>query len=969
MDGDCIEFEDLRDFYKKDVDVETFDIYLTEIYSELSSNINTTEKGISRTRFKKYLGEVNIFLVEKIFSAFDTRKCGFLNFEDFGKPIKILKYGTFEQVAKIIFDIYDFNSDSFVTVGDIKQIIAYLPLKSEEDKRGYQYQLQSLNDLDEIIKITFGDLKKQISFELFLKLLEKNANVFLLLVCYLYLTIPIFEKAMAMYKVQKKKKYSFDSINKFKIDGHEDVCIMETKLPINPIQEKDRKLKLSPVKLNITKSAFSPVTDLWKRKLQNKTQASNSLKRYAKKQSTVKESNKLSIDDEETKKIIPVSPPKKTISSEGKYLRELCMNNNKFNNNAIIINKNGGEKVNDEEAEKTLSVRIIENSEEIITNDNNKPYESVIKEAIDQSDQYADLIYQVKDYHSPEHKTKLEETHINSIKKNTLDETHHHNLFLKNSPKLQPNSVSSSPSKDSKGSPIKLSPYKNTKKSCFGEICERINEEKETVKTDSLNSEKSPKINYTKSKNLLLAKENLTEINKIESNSVNVKKFFFEEPESNYSIATHEENKLSSLIINDQVSTTFETFYDTGGYDEYLNTEEELKKSIIYEGELSKVKKTLNNIDITGVYLVLIDKNIYYYKDEESSKKENYNYLSTNFLTGSFIRLNPPEKVDDNCPLNSFTIFFQDNKKKKFYHKDLDTIKLWVKYLRGAINYRNLFDYYEIQSTLGEGQYGKVTNGLDKSTKKNVAIKIISKKKAKENNEVYELVRSEIDILKISKHPSIINYLDNFENSDYIFIVMDYIKCGTLQEYLKSKHFNISEKAGARIAFQLVEALKYLNTFGIIHRDFKPENIMVVDNLVDETEIEVKITDFGFGKIIGSCEKTKEGYGTLAFVAPEVLTRAGHNSKVDIWSFGVVLFYMFCGEIHFKGRNKEETSSLICKKDLIFPVKFKNLSHDLLDLIYMCLIKNHEKRICIDKVLNHDWFRSFNLNPNTTYYK
>ncbi len=181
------------------------------------------------------------------------------------------------------------------------------------------------------------------------------------------------------------------------------------------------------------------------------------------------------------------------------------------------------------------------------------------------------------------------------------------------------------------------------------------------------------------------------------------------------------------------------------------------------------------------------------------------------------------------------------------------------------------------------------------------------KKSSIKTPEDNELVRSEIDIMKLCHHPNIVRLLDHFENTEYIFIVMEYIVGGTLYEYLKKKHYNFSENLAANLMFQIVSCLKYLHQYGIVHRDLKPDNIMMTES--NEKGI-LKIMDFGLSKIVGPNDTMNEAYGTLSYVAPEVLLRTPYNKKIDIWSMGFILFQILLGKLPFVG-NKEE---IIAKK-------------------------------------------------------
>jgi len=274
--------------------------------------------------------------------------------------------------------------------------------------------------------------------------------------------------------------------------------------------------------------------------------------------------------------------------------------------------------------------------------------------------------------------------------------------------------------------------------------------------------------------------------------------------------------------------------------------------------------------------------------------------------------------------------------------------------IKQAIGYLNFFDYYEMLEDLGEGKFGKVKLGVYKKTKEKVAIKII-KKSSLENLKDIELVKSEIDIMKLCRHPNVVKLIDHFENSEYIFIVMELLKGGNLGEYFNKNKFQITEKRAAKIMYQLASGVKYLHQYGILHRDIKPDNIMLSDSTEDAP---VKVMDFGLSKIMGPQEKVADGYGSLSFVAPEVLIRQPYNRQIDMWSLGVILYYMLSGTLPFDdvNDNEENIAKLIVFADVKFPSKYwSKRSFQVVDLITRCLIKNQSNRIKVDEFLEHDW--------------
>ena len=167
---------------------------------------------------------------------------------------------------------------------------------------------------------------------------------------------------------------------------------------------------------------------------------------------------------------------------------------------------------------------------------------------------------------------------------------------------------------------------------------------------------------------------------------------------------------------------------------------------------------------------------------------------------------------------------------------------------------------------MGKGKYGLVKRAEHKKSGREVAVKIVKKKELSLKD--IELLKREIEVLKICQHPNIIRFYDVFENSDFIYIVMEYLKGGDFFNYLESKNFKISEDRARTIAHQIATAIYYLHSFGIAHRDLKPENILMMDGSFDSP---IKLVDFGLSKTFGPGETSSEPFGTLCYVAPEIL--------------------------------------------------------------------------------------------------
>ena len=128
-----------------------------------------------------------------------------------------------------------------------------------------------------------------------------------------------------------------------------------------------------------------------------------------------------------------------------------------------------------------------------------------------------------------------------------------------------------------------------------------------------------------------------------------------------------------------------------------------------------------------------------------------------------------------------------------------------------------------------------------------------------------------------------------------------------------------------------------------------------------DSEIRVKIMDFGLSKIASKEEKLVEGFGTLYYAAPEIIQNLPYNKEIDVWSLGVILFYMFTGYYPFMGKEEAEIEDKIINEPV--ELKFKDgewekISDKVQDLISKCLEKYPEDRITIDDFINHPWFNS-----------
>jgi serine/threonine protein kinase len=165
----------------------------------------------------------------------------------------------------------------------------------------------------------------------------------------------------------------------------------------------------------------------------------------------------------------------------------------------------------------------------------------------------------------------------------------------------------------------------------------------------------------------------------------------------------------------------------------------------------------------------------------------------------------------------------------------------------------------------------------------------------------------------------------------------------------------IDEDEAVMIFKQICQGIEYLHDNGIIHRDLKPHNIFRTNSNGIMT---LKIGDLGFAKILGEGETTNNLFGTIYFIAPEIIQMKNYNHKVDVWSIGIILYFLLFEKIPFDSANddKAEVASKICNKQFSLS-DWRYISDPVKELIKYCLEKNPNSRYNIKQVVNHRWLR------------
>ena len=257
-------------------------------------------------------------------------------------------------------------------------------------------------------------------------------------------------------------------------------------------------------------------------------------------------------------------------------------------------------------------------------------------------------------------------------------------------------------------------------------------------------------------------------------------------------------------------------------------------------------------------------------------------------------------------------------------------------------------EHYYIEGEIGDGQFGMIKLCTSIKTKENFAVKIIDK----ENKKINIQWEKDISKLLIKNHnTNVIKCYDIFETRKFLFIIYEYLPFGNLSDFLFSTTILLTSKEIKAILIDVLNGLSFLNKFYIIHRDIKPENILI------NKQSTYVLTDFGFGKVVPYGEKTDEGFGTPCYASPEIISRKSYDKATDIWSIGVLAYYLIYGQLPF---DDEDSNFSIIK------MKILNIDYQLLppeteeppenyqftfDLINKFL-QHDEKRISLTDFIN-----------------
>lgn len=270
----------------------------------------------------------------------------------------------------------------------------------------------------------------------------------------------------------------------------------------------------------------------------------------------------------------------------------------------------------------------------------------------------------------------------------------------------------------------------------------------------------------------------------------------------------------------------------------------------------------------------------------------------------------------------------------------------------------SLKDYKQVQK-IGSGTFSDVFLCTHLPTNTKRVLKTIYKACLRSQQKDAVMLLKEIQILKKLDHPNILKCFEIFEDNTKYYVATEYCSGGDLFEQITSmKSFN--EGKVAKILFQLLSAVSYCHEKNIIHRDIKPENIFLLNT---DTQIQIKLGDFGSSCIVNPGSSPKGCYGSSYYISPEVLT-GPYTEKCDLWSIGIIAYILLTGVPPYSSRDSKSILKEIHKNPFqLTPENIENLSLDSIDLLTKLLKLDPTARISASEALKHSWITNHRQIP------
>ncbi|XP_061671923.1 SNF-related serine/threonine-protein kinase isoform X2 [Syngnathoides biaculeatus] len=263
---------------------------------------------------------------------------------------------------------------------------------------------------------------------------------------------------------------------------------------------------------------------------------------------------------------------------------------------------------------------------------------------------------------------------------------------------------------------------------------------------------------------------------------------------------------------------------------------------------------------------------------------------------------------------------------------------------------------YDLDKTLGRGHFAVVKLARHVFTGEKVAVKVIDKTKL--DTVARGHLFQEVRCMKLVQHPNVVRLYEVIDTATKLYLILELGDGGDMFDCIMKHEGGLSEEVSKCYFAQIVHAISYCHRLHVVHRDLKPENVVFF-----EKQGVVKLTDFGFSNRFQPGKKLNTSCGSLAYSAPEILLGDEYDAPaVDIWSLGVILFMLVCGQPPFQEANDSETLTMIMDCKYTVP---PHISGACRDLIGHMLQRDPKKRATLEEIENHAWLQGVDPSPAT----
>uniref|UniRef100_A0A673CES4 SNF-related serine/threonine-protein kinase n=1 Tax=Sphaeramia orbicularis TaxID=375764 RepID=A0A673CES4_9TELE len=265
---------------------------------------------------------------------------------------------------------------------------------------------------------------------------------------------------------------------------------------------------------------------------------------------------------------------------------------------------------------------------------------------------------------------------------------------------------------------------------------------------------------------------------------------------------------------------------------------------------------------------------------------------------------------------------------------------------------------YDLDKTLGRGHFAVVKLARHVFTGEKVAVKVIDKTKL--DTVATGHLFQEVRCMKLVQHPNIVRLYEVIDTQTKLYLILELGDGGDMFDYIMKHEEGLNEELAKKYFAQIVHAISYCHRLHVVHRDLKPENVVFF-----EKQGLVKLTDFGFSNKFQPGKKLTTSCGSLAYSAPEILLGDEYDAPaVDIWSLGVILFMLVCGQPPFQEANDSETLTMIMDCKYTVPARVSSTCKDLIDRM---LQRDPKRRASLEEIESHAWLQGVDPSPATKY--